>query len=147
MPKKCDPVLQPIREAMCLEAWQAEIPIEKLMLVTGRCRATIYAWIARAKEAAECGRAPKLDLLMSPASTSCGHSPDSRPDGMPWLCLDCLQTGLPGHPAFRSGAPVTAWEGEREKPHQPAKFKPRLKNPKTAASRKKPTGISTSRAK
>jgi hypothetical protein len=121
MRRKKDEV-QDVREAVCLAAWDEGMTTRQLASIYGVTVRTIQRWLTRSRLATVPVR---LELLMSGAGKACIHG---RPLvlGMPVLCLDCDQTGIPGHPAFRQDKNARAWQ----KPKEPAKFQPRLKSAK-----------------
>ena len=91
--------IQPTRDAVCLAAYLDGWTTQELADTCSVSPRTMARWLGRAKNNVE---PPDLELWMSGAGKACPHSkPIVR--GMPVLCLDCLQTGLPSHPAFRRG--------------------------------------------
>ena len=132
--------IQPTRDAVCLAAYLDGWTTQELADTCSVSPRTMARWLGRAKNNVE---PPDLELWMSGAGKACPHSkPIVR--GMPVLCLDCLQTGLPSHPAFRRGAPIGApTETTQDSPAeiaatvQPtgaAKFRPKAKQAKIGPS-------------
>ncbi len=119
--------IQDIRDQVCLEAYQLQIGTRMLALICGVSQRSIQLWIARARGNAN---PPRLQIMMSGAGKDCMHVPGGILLGMPVICLDCHQTGLPNHPAFRRGRIA----GEQEKKKPPAKFKPKIKSQSKAKS-------------
>ncbi len=104
--------IQDTRDAVCLAAYLDGWTTAELAKIIGVSYRTICRWLKRAKETSD---PPNLELWMSGAGKQCLHGkPIVR--GMPVLCLDCLETGLPNHPVFRQGDPVG---GLTTSEHQP----------------------------
>lgn len=129
--------IQDTRDAVCLLAYLDGWTTQELAEHIGRSERTIQRWIARAREIDE---APDLELWMSGAGKACIHGkPIVR--GMPVLCLDCMETGMADHPAFkwgkistvnREGAPAEIAKAlaknppsTTDQPDGPAKFRPK----------------------
>jgi hypothetical protein len=92
--------IQHVRDHVCLAAHEDGRSTEELALIVGVSTRTIRRWIARAKDNPKPGSL-RLELLMAPGGLMCEHGVQVQADGLPWLCLDCDQTGMPHHPAFR----------------------------------------------
>ena len=116
--------IQDTRDAVCLLAYLEGWTVEELAEIIGKSERTIHRWLKRAKETSD---PPDLELWMSGFGKQCPHSkPIVR--GMPVLCLDCDQTGMPNHPAFRQGEPLST--ASEDQPDGPAKFRANVKQPK-----------------
>ena len=111
--------LQPQRDQICLAAVENGWEVARLALVIGVTTRTIERWVKRARENPEVTN-PGLEYLCNGAGTTCLHGVPLI-SGMPILCLDCDQTGIPDHPAFRRGAPLAT----QAKPKDPPKFTPK----------------------
>ncbi len=97
--------LQPLRDQVCLDAYNHLWSIATLAEWIGKSRVTIWRWVKRAKENQ---RPPDLEIWMNGVGKACIHHRPIVP-GMPVICLDCVErlgtspevTGMPEHPAFR----------------------------------------------
>jgi len=119
--------IQDTRDAVCLAAYLDGWTVAELSEIIGVSERTIHRWLKRAKETTE---PPDLELWMSGAGKACRHGkPIVR--GMPVLCLDCMETGLPNHPHFRQGDPVGGVKTSEHQPDGVPKFKPNIKGAKT----------------
>lgn len=113
--------IQPTRDAVCLAAYLDGWTVKQLAEAIGVSVRTVYRWIVRAKNNPA---PPDLELWISGVGKACIHGkPIVR--GMPVLCLDCLETGLPDHPALRQGDPVGGYATSEYQPDGPAKFRPK----------------------
>lgn len=107
--------------------------MQELAEIIGIAPRTIHRWLKRAKETVS---PPSLELWMNGAGKACIHGkPIVR--GMPVLCLDCMETGLPNHPAFKRGDPIG---GVKTSEHQPKGTpKSRLASPSEQPKRERKT--------
>jgi hypothetical protein len=85
-----------------LKAVKAGVEQERLAVIIGVSLRTIQRWIKRAKENPQPKGYVRIELLEAGYPKTCKHGVPLV-DGMPIYCLNCDETGVPGHPAFRKG--------------------------------------------
>jgi hypothetical protein len=98
-PARVTDELQPIRDAVCLDAYNDLISVGSIAKACGKSRVTIWRWIKRAKDNP---RPPDLTIWANDGGKYCRHRKPIVP-GMPVLCIECWATGNPEHPALRRG--------------------------------------------
>lgn len=129
--------LQPIRDAVCLEAYNDLMPVGQIAGAIGKSRQTVWRWIKRAKENP---RPPNITIWANDSGSTCRHGKPVVP-GMAVLCIECWATGVPNHPAMKWGQIRSDSETQDKsttgteiaksvQPYGPAKFKPNTKRAK-----------------
>ena len=111
-PARVTDELQPIRDAVCLDAYNDLMPVGKIAEAIGKNRVTVWRWIKRARENP---RPPDLTIWANDSGSLCRHRKLIVP-GMGVLCIECWGTGMPNHPALMRGDPVG---GVKTSEHQP----------------------------
>lgn len=145
-PARVTDELQPIRDAVCLDAYNDLMPVQAIAEACGKSRITIWRWIKRARNNP---RPPNLAIWANDSGSTCRHGRPIIP-GMAVLCIECWQTGIPNHPDLRWGrigaSTGTINDSPAEiaaavQPRGAAKFQPNIKAPKTitASPEKKST--------